>query len=663
MKSNLVIFFKNTLISLGVIFETNKKYSTIISESGSNISINHRQIIYSWPANQLLTTQQIPDYLLKKRAYINKLIDELDINIIYELCDKDTPYSIKSLSTMFLESPDDHWQLVALIIKIKNEKHLFRETKKFIIARNFANVKIIKEKEAKLALNIILKKLEKNWINDLEQGKKPILLKEDIAHFNKFTNRLFNFAKNPYSHPETNYFCNLLDYQLTNDNFIFEYKLAKILLSAGCKTSWGHILTSKTPFLSTTNDDLLAEEVTKIIATQTKLTQKPPSQYLDETHLLAYSVDDALTKDFDDAISFEDGKDSSFIRLHITDVSHFITPNSLIFERASEFFASFYSPKKIFNMLPIPLAEEALALKANHQRLVLTFAWELDENYYEKSFKIYHSIIKIKENLTYDKLNILLKKSNHFWGKIDHFCLLKTEERKKNDALFIARKEVSLDITNPDHIKISKVREDTPASLLVQEISIQANKQAGKFLKEHAKTAIYRAQPAITKRKISSQNGSIFDKLIIPPAIVTTGPAAHHGLGIKQYAQATSPLRRFCDLVNQSLISYHLNKQIVPWSDHQLFDWAKRSAEQSSLYRTIEKDLLTHWKYKYLAQQIGNIFALKLVRPLSGGVSLFNIIQLQMIVKLTIEPTEQEFNAKIDAVDISCHHLKISKIE
>jgi exoribonuclease-2 len=79
-------------------------------------------------------------------------------------------------------------------------------------------------------------------------------------------------------------------------------------------------------------------------------------------------------------------------------------------------------------------------------------------------------------------------------------------------------------------------RRGAPLDLIVAESMILANSHWGEWLADLSVPAIYRSQASLA-----------------PGAKVRMGvkPAPHAGMGVRQYTWATSPLRRYVDLVNQ----------------------------------------------------------------------------------------------------------------
>jgi exoribonuclease-2 len=85
-------------------------------------------------------------------------------------------------------------------------------------------------------------------------------------------------------------------------------------------------------------------------------------------------------------------------------------------------------------------------------------------------------------------------------------------------------------------VRISTRRRGAPLDLIVAEAMILANSTWGGWLAERSVPGIYRSQASLAPG-IKVRMG--------------TRPAPHAGMGVAQYSWATSPLRRYVDLVNQ----------------------------------------------------------------------------------------------------------------
>ena len=86
----------------------------------------------------------------------------------------------------------------------------------------------------------------------------------------------------------------------------------------------------------------------------------------------------------------------------------------------------------------------------------------------------------------------------------------------------------------------------------------------------------------------------------IPPAYMTTLRNKHSGLGLEQYVQATSPIRRFCDLVIQRQISYSLKHQEHLYSLDELEEIVQCSSAKLKHISSVTSERKRYWFLKWL---------------------------------------------------------------
>ena len=99
---------------------------------------------------------------------------------------------------------------------------------------------------------------------------------------------------------------------------------------------------------------------------------------------------------------------------------------------------------------------------------------------------------------------------------------------------------------------------------------------------------------------------SPFDRFLITrslaPAGVSVIPSPHAGLGVSAYIQATSPLRRYPDLVMQRQIGQYILTGNVPYEVANIGVIAQRGEEQLREINRIEEARKRYWFLKYLVQ-------------------------------------------------------------
>jgi exoribonuclease II len=131
--------------------------------------------------------------------------------------------------------------------------------------------------------------------------------------------------------------------------------------------------------------------------------------------------------------------------------------------------------------------------------------------------------------------------------------------------------------------------------LIVAEAMILANSTWGGWIAEYAVPGIYRSQASMA-----------------PGVKVRMGtkPAPHAGMGVAQYTWATSPLRRYVDLVNQwQIIACAKHGRtaalVAPFKpkDTALFAIISGFDAAYSAYNGFQSAIERYWALKYLAQE------------------------------------------------------------
>ncbi len=214
------------------------------------------------------------------------------------------------------------------------------------------------------------------------------------------------------------------------------------------------------------------------------------------------------------------------------------------------------------------------------------------------------------------------------------------------------RTEIKLDISDPAHIDIKEVRGNTPANMLVEELAIFTNHQSASYCNQHNLPCLYRNQPPYAlNRELAEDEKPTLRDIHIQPARIGMSPEGHSALGLDCYMQVTSPIRRFLDLINQSVIFSQLASRDSGYLTEDLLSWARQGEEIQKEYAAIERRLQDHWKIRYLDQHKDGIFNAQLIRTLRNGKSLIRILDIQLVVECVMEePSSENFQVVLDQV-------------
>jgi len=213
----------------------------------------------------------------------------------------------------------------------------------------------------------------------------------------------------------------------------------------------------------------------------------------------------------------------------------------------------------------------------------------------------------IKRNDTLDKSSFLRGSS------IDMATLYKIgqtfrESRLKAGAININLPEINVWLNENKEVTISKIDRESPSRMLVSEIMIMANTLTAKFLADNNLPTIFRSQPEPKTRLYKGDEESIFlnsmQRKQLSRAIIGTEPEHHSGLGVFGYTTATSPIRRYFDLITQRQIRAVLNME-QPYSIDEI-KFIIQSLEQTiSSVGKIQFTRRRYWILKYLEKMKG----------------------------------------------------------
>jgi exoribonuclease II len=277
----------------------------------------------------------------------------------------------------------------------------------------------------------------------------------------------------------------------------------------------------------------------------------------DFTNIPLITIDGQSTLDFDDAISLENTETGYTLGIHIIDVDAFIKHGDPIDIAARDRASSIYMPDNKLPMIPSTLSEDLCSLKENQIRPGISTMVKMNRFFEIQDFKIIPSIIKVHKQMSYAEAN-LLNGQNDPVTTLYKIATQLREKRLKAGAVQITLPEVNVWIEDNNEIGYSKIDRENPSRMLVSEMMILANTLMAKFLADNNMPAVFRSQAEPSQRLFKGIETSLILNFMqrkhLSRAIVGTDPQSHSGLGVKAYATATSPIRRYHDLLTQRQI-------------------------------------------------------------------------------------------------------------
>ncbi|MDZ4713248.1 MAG: ribonuclease R [bacterium] len=367
-----------------------------------------------------------------------------------------------------------------------------------------------------------------------------------------------------------------------------------------------------------------------------------------------FTIDPVDAKDFDDAVSIETLEDGYMLGVHIADVSHYVTENSILDTEALKRATSVYLVKNVIPMLPEKLSNDICSLKPNEDRLTFSIFIKLSKRCALQSFEIKKSVINSKRRFSYEEAQEIIetKKGDFSDELLLMYKLSKsiTLRRLKEESLDFDSNEVKFTFNSSGVVEDIIVKQRLESMRLIEEFMLLANKCATLFVKDLSKQDkmyypyVYRVHDIPNKEKmkelsefvkqfgysinIDDKNSLrkllteikdkpeefIINNLLIrsmAKAIYTTKNIGHYGLGFKDYTHFTSPIRRYPDLeVHRILYDYIYNKKnILQKVEHYkkvLPEICKHSSVMEQNAEQAERESIKLMQSEYIANHIGD---------------------------------------------------------
>ena len=130
---------------------------------------------------------------------------------------------------------------------------------------------------------------------------------------------------------------------------------------------------------------------------------------VDRTGAWTLAIDDAETREVDDALSAEPLPDGGTrVEVHIADAAAFVPSGGAIEHEAARRAATVYLPDRMLPMLPPDIGYGVASLGEGIRRPALTFRIDLDARGQIQDFEPFESVISVDRRLTYRQANALL---------------------------------------------------------------------------------------------------------------------------------------------------------------------------------------------------------------------------------------------------------------
>ena len=370
----------------------------------------------------------------------------------------------------------------------------------------------------------------------------------------------------------------------------------------------------------------------------------PQEDRLDLTGLPAYAIDDVGNEDPDDALSL----DGDCLWVHVADVAALIDPAGEVEREARARGSNLYLPEGVINMLPAAVTER-LGLGLQPVSPALSFALRCDERGELMAIEVHRTLIRA-QRLTYEEVDERL-------GEAPFAALRALTDRFR--ARRVAAGATSLDLPEVSvRVRDGRVKIRPLPRLASRELVADAMLMAGegvaRFCLERAIPIAFATQPPPEGAETPRDLAAMFARRrAFKPTRLVGAPDLHAGLGLPLYTRATSPLRRYSDLlVHQQIRSWLRGQPTL--TQGQVTERIGEAEAAAAVVRRAERLSNLHWKLVYLKDHPDWQGQATIVgKEDRKGVALVPALALETRLRLRDEPElNQGLRVAVREVDI-----------
>ena len=384
------------------------------------------------------------------------------------------------------------------------------------------------------------------------------------------------------------------------------------------------------------------------------ITQKDLAGRRDFRGVTTFTIDPTDAKDYDDALSYRKLENGNIeVGIHIADVTHYVTPGSVLDKEAFARGTSVYLVDRTIPMLPEKLSNRLCSLRPHEDKLTFSAVFEMNAKAKVISQWFGRTVINSDYRFDYEQAQQIIEtKEGPLAAEIQELHELATilrKQRFEKGAISFERPEmkVIVDATGKPLDVIQK--ESKESNWLIEEFMLLANRCVAEYATKKCKaknpTFVYRIHEDPDPEKLDSlrsfaknfghqlgdtsnpkEAAGALNALMkeakgkpeenalqllalrsMARARYSTDNVGHYGLAFQYYTHFTSPIRRYPDMMVHRLLAMYMDGAT---SQDKLFyeDCCEHSSVREQIATDAERASIKYKMVEFMQDKIGRMF-------------------------------------------------------
>jgi ribonuclease R len=384
------------------------------------------------------------------------------------------------------------------------------------------------------------------------------------------------------------------------------------------------------------------------------ITPKELAGRRDFRDVTTFTIDPTDAKDYDDALSFRKLDNGNLeVGIHIADVTHYVTPGSLLDKEAFARGTSVYLVDRTIPMLPEKLSNKLCSLRPHEDKLTFSAVFEMNAKAKVIGQWFGRTVINSDYRFDYEQAQQIIETGEGPLAmeiaQLHALATILRKQRFDKGAISFERPEmkVLVDETGKPVNVIQK--ESKESNWLIEEFMLLANRCVAEYATKKCKaknpTFVYRIHENPDPEKLDSlrnfaknfghklgdtsdpkQAATALNALMqeakgkpeenalqllalrsMARARYSTDNVGHYGLAFQFYTHFTSPIRRYPDIMVHRLLAMYMDGAT---SQDKLYyeDCCEHSSVREQIATDAERASIKYKMVEFMQDKIGRLF-------------------------------------------------------